>query len=71
MLSLLVIGVEEEPDAHILELNHYSRDTILGLGTNKKKQVAVGLNRTPPIREIPQHAVYDEKMSKQSKHREH
>ena len=70
MLSLLVVGAEEEPDAHIFELNRYSRDTILGHGTDKKNQAVVGLNRTPPVREIPLHVAYKEKMSRQLRRKE-
>jgi len=44
MLSLLVVGVEEEPDAGIFELCCYSRDTILEHGTNKKFQEVVVSN---------------------------
>jgi hypothetical protein len=71
MLSLLVVGVEEEPDAHILELNHYSRYTTLGHGTDKKIQAVVGLNRTPPVGEIPLHVAFEEKTSRQLKQEEH
>ena len=70
MLSLLVVDGEEELDAHIFELYHYSRDTTPGHGTNNKIQAVVGMNRTPPVREIPLHVAYKEKMSRQLRRKE-
>ena len=71
MLSLLVVDAKEEPDAYILELYHDSRNTIQGHETDKKIQAVVGMNRRPPIREIPQHEAFEEKMNRQLKHKEH
>lgn len=69
MLSLLVVGMEEERDAHIsgFWLHWQTRDTTPERQIDRKIQEVVSLNRTPPVQEIPLHGMYKERMNRRSR----